>query len=88
MSSKFIIVTIATWFLFMVLAIVNAGIRNEVYKPKVGDLLAHQVSTVIFIVIILGVTYLIFRFSNIKLSDIEALYMGVIWLIFTILLTN
>ena len=84
MYSKFVIITIGAWLLFMVLAIVNAGIRNEVYKPVVGDLAAHQISSVIFIAIILIVTYAILRFSNLGLSDFEAFFMGTVWLILTI----
>jgi hypothetical protein len=83
MDLKFYSVLLGTWFLFMILAIINAGIRNGVYKPIVGDLLAHQISTVIFIVLILFVTYIIFRFTTIELTDNETLLMGVLWLVFT-----
>ncbi len=85
MNSKFFIITIGAWFLFMFLAIVNAGIRNNVYKPVVGDLVANQISTLIFITVIFAVTYLVLRFSSLKLSDSEALLMGTIWLVFTII---
>jgi len=85
MDLKFVIVTIVAWFLFMVLAIINAGIRNGVYKPVVGDLAAHQISSVIFMAVILVLTYAILRFSNLGLSDSEAFFMGTIWLISTIM---
>ena len=85
MNSKFFALTIGIWFLFMFLAIVNAGIRNNVYKPLVGDLVAHQISTIIFIIVIFAVTYLVLRFSSMKLSDSEALLMGTIWLVLTII---
>ncbi len=81
---KIIAVTLGTWFLFMILAIINAGIRNGVYKPIVGDLTAHQISTIIFIFVILVVTYLILRFSDLNLSDSQALFMGITWVILTI----
>ena len=84
-NKKIIFLTFGTWFLFMILAIINAGIRNGVYKPLVGDLTAHQISTIIFMIIILAVTYLILRFSNIQLSNSEALLIGATWLILTIL---
>jgi hypothetical protein len=69
----------------MVIAIVNAGLRNGVYKPIVGDLAAHQISSIIFIMAILIVTYFALRFSNLALTDIQSLYIGIVWLIFTIL---
>ena len=82
---RFIIVTIGGWLLFLILAIINAGIRNTVYKPIVGDLTAHQISTIVFMIIIMVVTYLLFRFIQIKLSDSQAFLMGFIWLFSTIL---
>lgn len=84
MDSKFVIVTIGVWLLFMVLAIINAVIRNEVYKPVVGDLAAHQISSIIFMAVILLVAYAILRISNLELSDFKAFFMGAIWLISTI----
>jgi hypothetical protein len=84
MDSRFVIITIGAWFLFMVLAIINAGIRNGVYKPVVGDLAAHQISSITFMVVILVVTFVILRFSNLELGDYEALFMGTIWLGLTI----
>jgi len=84
MEMKIITVTLGTWFLFMILAIINAGIRNGVYKPIVGDLTAHQISTLIFAIVIFVVTYLILRFSDLNLSDSQALFMGITWVILTI----
>ena len=84
MEMKMITVTLGTWFLFMILAIINAGIRNGVYKPIVGDLTAHQISTLIFAIVIFVVTYLILRFSDLNLSDSQALFIGITWVILTI----
>jgi len=84
MDRKFIFVLIGTWLVFMILAIINAIIRNAVYKPIIGDLRAHQLSTIIFIILVISITYLILRFSHLYLSDKEALIMGLIWLVFTI----
>jgi len=85
MNSRFLAITIGGWLLFMVLAIINAGVREGVYKPAVGDLAAHQISTIIFVTVILVVTYLLLKFSNLELSDSGALIMGSIWLVSTIL---
>ena len=84
MEMKIITVTLGTWFLFMILAIINAGIRNGVYKPIFGDLTAHQISTLIFVIVIFVVTYLILRFSDLNLSDSQALLMGITWVLLTI----
>ena len=84
MERKFLIVLIGTWLLFIILAIINAVIRNEGYKPIIGDLRAHQLSTIIFMILIIVVTYLVLRFSNLQLTDKDALIMGSIWVILTI----
>jgi hypothetical protein len=84
MDNKLLYFIIGTWFIFMILAIINAGIRNVIYKPVVGDLIAHQISTIIFIIVILSITYLILRFSNFKLSDSQAILIGALWIILTI----
>jgi hypothetical protein len=84
MNSKFVIVMIGTWFLFMVLAIINASLRNEIYKPFLGEIRAHQLSTVIFIAMILITSYLVLRISNVQLNTQDAFIMGTIWLLLTI----
>lgn len=84
MNLKFVYVLVGTWFLFMVFAIINAGLRNGVYKPVVGEQAAHQISTIVFMTIILVITYIVLRFSNLNLSNRDAFFMGSIWLILTI----
>ena len=85
MNVKIISLTIATWFLFMILAIINAIVRNGVYKSIVGEQTAHQISTFIFIALILLTTYLILKFLSFKLTDSEAFFIGFIWLILTVM---
>jgi hypothetical protein len=84
MNYKIIAVTIGTWFLFMIVAIINAVLRNGVYKPIIGDLRAHQLSTIIFIAIILILTYLVFRFSKMEVTTQQTFIIGSIWLLATI----
>ena len=84
MNLKFVYVLVGTWFLFMVFAIINAGLRNGVYKPVVGEQAAHQISTIVFMTIILVINYIVLRFSNLNLSNRDAFFMGSIWLILTI----
>ena len=84
MNLKFIFFIIGTWFLFMILAIVNAGIRNIVYKPIIGELRAHQLSTFIFITLIIIVTYLVLRYANLNLTNQHTFVIGLVWLLLTI----
>ncbi len=84
MSLKFIIIVIGTWFLFMIFAIINAILRNGVYKPIIGELRAHQLSTIIFIFIIIFINYLVFKYFNFNLTSTESFLIGALWLIMTI----
>lgn len=84
MNYRIIAFIIGTWFLFMIFAIINAVIRNIIYKPIIGDLRAHQISTIIFIAIILIVTYFSFRLSKIQLTTQQIFIIGTIWLLATI----
>ena len=69
----------------MVLAIINGTVRNKVYKPVVGDLTAHQISTAIFVTLIFVVTYLILQVTCLVLTDFSAIVMGAIWVTTTVL---
>jgi hypothetical protein len=84
MDGKTIGLLFGTWFLLMILAILNAGVRNAVFKPVVGELRAHQLSTLTFIMIIVVVTYLSFRLSNLQLTGVQAILFGTTWLFLTI----
>ncbi len=70
------------WFGMMVLAIVNGGVRDFVYKSLVGDLAAHQISTVVLIVLLAGYMWFLTRIWIIE-SAKQALKIGVIWLLMT-----
>lgn len=77
MTKKLFFKTIALWFLLAILAIVNGLVRNYLYKPMVGDLIAHQISTLIFILVIFIVTY--FSFKKNYYSNKLLLLVGLIW---------
>ncbi len=76
---------IGVWFLFVILAIANAALRERILKIKFGDLISHQLSTIIFVVLILIVMYLFFNFTNLTYSTKDLWIIGVGWLILTII---
>jgi len=84
MESKFLMVTLATWFLFMILAIANAVIREAVYTSFLDELRAHQLSTFTLMIIFFIGTFLVLRFTGLKLTDQQTFLMGTIWVIMTI----
>ncbi len=71
------------WLILVVAAIINGAIREAVYKNRLGDLRAHQVSTltgiILFGVIIWGLSRL-WPLQSAK----QAWTVGFIWLALTI----
>ena len=80
MITKYILV----WFVLAIVANINGIIRNEVYQDVLGDLRAHQLSTLILItlfgLVIWGFTRL-WKITSAK----QAWTIGFIWLGMTIL---
>src|SRR5271169_1726892 len=72
------------WLLFMVLAIINGFVREKIYKPKTGELRAHQISSIVLIVVIFLITYAFLKLSDISPSSTELALLGLMWLILTL----
>lgn len=72
------------WFAFPFVGILNGVLREATYKKFVGDLPAHQISTVTGIVFFGIIFYLIFKRWKIE-SVKHAILIGLIWLFLTIL---
>ncbi len=70
------------WFGMMALAIINGGLRDLVYRPRVGDLPAHQISTVILIVLLAGYFRFLTTTWPLK-SASQAWIIGGIWFLMT-----
>lgn len=74
---------VLAWAGLVVLAIVNAVIRESVYKNPLGDLAAHQLSTLIGI-ILFGVYIWIVIGKWRPRSVVQAWSIGAVWLLMTI----
>ncbi len=70
------------WFGMMVLAIVNGGLRDFGYRSRFGDLPAHQISTVILIILLAGYFRFLTRIWPIK-SARQAWIIGAMWFLMT-----
>jgi len=71
------------WFGMPILAILNAAIREKAYKKSVGELAAHQISTVTLIIFIGIYTWLISLGWKLE-STGQAFIVGIIWLVLTV----
>lgn len=71
------------WLGMPVVAILNAIIREKVYKDTLGELAAHQLSTLTLMILIGVYTWLISL--GWKLESVgQALIIGAIWLVLTV----
>lgn len=75
---------VAAWFPMVLIAIANGALRQFAYKEYLGELRAHQLSTVSGVAL-LGI-YIWFLIQRWKLSSTsEALRIGLLWLVMTVL---
>jgi len=74
---------ILAWFPMLLLAVLNGALRDLGYKKHVGDLTAHQISTVTLIILFaFYIGYIIHRFP--PSSSIQAILIGTIWVVLTL----
>jgi hypothetical protein len=73
-----------TWVLFIPIAIANGVLRETVYKPQVGDLAAHQISTLIASASFLLLAYAMLRRFVADVADRTLLKIGIAWVVATI----
>jgi hypothetical protein len=72
------------WFGMMFLAIINGGLRDKLYAPFLGELLAHQLSTLLLVVVFAGYFWLLTTFWRIA-SSRQAWSIGLMWLVMTLM---
>ncbi len=71
------------WFPMLLLAILNGTLREFVFKKYVSDLAAHQLSTVVLIILFafyIGST--IYRFP--PASSTQSILIGLMWVVLTL----
>lgn len=71
------------WFPMMVIAVINGAIREAVYKKQLGDLGAHQISTITGIILFAIYSWIIFSYWKIE-SSTQAILIGLMWLLMTL----
>ena len=81
---KVFLYSVGIWLLLLVLAIVNAGIREAFYKPKLGDNLGHAISSIIAIGYTLIITYFFVNYIKTSATKIDLLLIGALWSTLTV----
>ena len=72
------------WVALAISAIIVAIFRNGVLLPLLGEQSAHQIGTLIFLIVQFLIIYLFIKRINLK-ENRSALFIGIFWLILTII---
>jgi len=75
---------ILVWLLFIPIVFINAAVREIVYKPFTGELLAHQLSTIIGSVVFILLAYFLLRHCIYQTSNYKLLLIGLLWVTLTV----
>lgn len=71
------------WFPMLLIAILNGGARDLWYKKRLGELRAHQISTITFIIFLgIYIAFIVKQFP--PASGREAWQAGLLWLLLTL----
>jgi hypothetical protein len=81
---KTISIYIFAWAGMVILAIVNGIVRNHIYSHSMSELAAHQVSTIILMIVLGIYIYVLTGHFRIQ-SAAEAFTIGGIWLFMTMI---
>lgn len=86
MSKNFIIYLKAfvMWLILAIAAIILAIFRNGVILPSLGEQTAHQLGTLIFLLVQFSIIFFYIKLSKLKETE-TALSIGIFWLILTII---
>lgn len=74
---------ILAWFPMVVIAIINGGIREKVYRQHVGELRAHQISSLTGVILFGIYIYGVIRIWTPD-SSMQAIEIGLYWFLMTI----
>ena len=72
------------WFPIIILAFANATIREAVYKRYVGELAAHQISTLTLGILVGIYVWVLGRHLKLQ-SSRQAVGVGFMWLVMTVI---
>jgi hypothetical protein len=84
MNNTFLLYGLIPWFVLLFLGILNGLARDYLYKNKIGELRAHQLSSFIFAVLILFITYIFLKIVPVTYSIEDLEFLGLLWVFLTI----
>jgi len=85
MNKELFTKSLAIWVLFIPIAILNGAVRNFLYKPFTGELLAHQLSSFAASIFFILLAYFLLRQKVKDLSRNMLFNIGFLWVLLTVL---
>jgi len=85
METRLLLYALGFWTLFIPFAIVNAGVREYVVAPRLGEHAGHVISTVVFLAVLLLAVYVFLRFVHVSYATADLWLLGVLWFSLTVL---
>ncbi|HCV44354.1 MAG TPA: hypothetical protein DGH68_12775 [Bacteroidetes bacterium] len=74
---------VLSWFGLLIVAMINGGLRDALYRSAVGELAAHQISTLTGIIFFALLIWWMTRLWPIESAQ-QAWAIGIIWLVMTV----
>lgn len=74
---------LAVWLLMLLVSIGNGALREFTYGPRLGELAAHQLSTLTEILLLTGVFGVFFRRHRLATAA-QAIRLGLGWVVLTV----
>jgi hypothetical protein len=68
-----------------VFAILNAGVREKIFRRKMSELTAHQLSSIVLSIVIIGLSSAWFVLFSVQASNQQLWLIGSMWLSMTII---
>src|SRR5688572_23048203 len=84
-SRKLLTRCFITWMLFIPVAIINGLIREKLFRPKAGELRAHQISVLTACAAFFILAYFMLNRSVRETADKKLLLTGAVWMVMTVL---
>lgn len=81
----FIVKIFVVWFLFTPIAIINGTVRNYVYQSLIGELAAHQLSTLIGVILFFFLVFFMMKKEIVGRSQKTNFLIGLSWVMMTII---
>jgi hypothetical protein len=84
MHPRLYVYAVGAWLVLTVLAILNGVLRDATYGNALGEYAGHVLSSLIFVAVVLAVTYVFLRLVRLDYGLGDLLVVGGMWVVMTV----